>query len=65
MDMEYKTVTKGECYKFPNGKRCQVIELASDFQTGEEMVVYKETDEEEKSICESGCFFCNGNGKSF
>ena len=46
--MEYKTVTKGECYKFPNGKRCQVIELASDFQTGEEMVVYKETDEEEK-----------------
>ena len=45
--MEYKTVAKGECYKFPEGKRCQVIEVATDFQTGEEMVVYKETDGEE------------------
>ena len=46
--MEYKTVTKGECYRFPEGKQCQVMELATDFQTGEEMVVYKENDKEEK-----------------
>ena len=46
--MDYRAVTKGECYKFPNGKNCQVIEVATDFQTGEEMVVYKETDEEER-----------------
>lgn len=46
--MEYKTVTKGECYRFPEGKQCQVMEFATDFQTGEEMVVYKENDKEEK-----------------
>ena len=46
--MEYKTITKGECYRNFEGKRYQVIELATDVQTGKEVVVYKESEGEEK-----------------
>lgn len=47
MDMEYKMVKKGECYRHFTGKRYQVIELATDVQTGKKVVVYKEVDGEE------------------
>lgn len=46
--MEYKKVARGNCYQFTNGKQYQVIEMPLDFETGEEMVVYKEIEEEEQ-----------------
>lgn len=46
--MEHEKVVRGNCYQFTNGKQCQVIEIPLDFDTGEEMVVYKENEDKGK-----------------
>lgn len=50
--MERNMPEKGEEYRFFNGKECHIIAIARHAETLEELVVYEETEDEQKVYAE-------------